>query len=86
VSAVMKDISYFKFIILIVSFSYFWLKPWFHVKIKLFYRILKRLVFYFNMEPCLKWNKNYFSAAKKLECGPMPNVMVDLPNIGGALC
>ena len=23
---------------------------------------------------------------KKLECGPMPNAMVALPNIGGALC
>jgi len=23
---------------------------------------------------------------KKLECEPMPNVMVALPNIGGALC
>jgi len=23
---------------------------------------------------------------KQLECGPMPNLMVDLPNIGGALC
>jgi len=23
---------------------------------------------------------------KKLECGPMPNVMVALLNIGGALC
>jgi len=22
----------------------------------------------------------------KLECGPMPNVTVALPNIGGALC
>jgi len=22
----------------------------------------------------------------KLECGPMPNVMASLPNIGGALC
>jgi len=22
----------------------------------------------------------------KLECGPMPNMMADLPNIGGALC
>jgi len=22
----------------------------------------------------------------ELECGPMPNVMVALPNIGGALC
>jgi len=27
-------------------------------------------------------NKTY----KKLECGPMPNLMVALPNIGGALC
>jgi len=24
--------------------------------------------------------------AHKLECGPMPNVMVALPNIGGAIC
>jgi len=23
---------------------------------------------------------------KELECGPMPNEMVTLPNIGGALC
>jgi len=23
---------------------------------------------------------------KKLECGPMPNLIVALPNIGGALC
>ena len=23
---------------------------------------------------------------EKLECGPMPNVMAALPNIGGALC
>jgi len=23
---------------------------------------------------------------KKLQCGPMPNVMAALPNIGGALC
>jgi len=23
---------------------------------------------------------------KTIECGPMPNVMVALPNIGGALC
>jgi len=26
------------------------------------------------------------SSQEKLECGPMPNVMVALPNIGGALC
>jgi len=23
---------------------------------------------------------------RRLECGPMPNVMVALPNIGGTLC
>ena len=23
---------------------------------------------------------------RKLECGPMPNLLVALPNIGGALC
>jgi len=28
----------------------------------------------------------YFLKQLKLECGPMPNVMVALPNIGGALC
>jgi len=27
------------------------------------------------------WQKYY-----QLECGPMPNVMVALPNTGGALC
>jgi len=26
------------------------------------------------------------SSYKQLECGPMPNVMAALPNIGGALC
>jgi len=26
------------------------------------------------------------SEQQKLECGPMPNLMVALPNIGGALC
>ena len=34
-------------------------KPWFHVKIKLCYRII---VFYFNMEPRLKWNKIILAA------------------------
>ena len=29
-----------------------------------------------------KTKKNYI----KLECGTMPNLMVALPNIGGALC
>jgi len=28
----------------------------------------------------------YYSEKIQLECGPMPNVMVALPNIGGALC
>jgi len=33
--------------------------------------------------------RNDFSPVQKktqLECGPMPNVMVALPNTGGALC
>ena len=30
--------------------------------------------------------KQQISDKKLLECGPMPNVMVALPNIGGALC
>jgi len=28
----------------------------------------------------------YGHTMRKLECGPMPNLMVALPNIGGALC
>jgi len=32
-----------------------------------------------HLDACIK-------AKDKLECGPMPNVMVALPNIGGALC
>jgi len=33
-----------------------------------------------------KWKKLYNAHAqdRELECGPMPNVMVALPNIGGA--
>jgi len=31
-------------------------------------------------------NSNVFENMHKLECGPMPNLMVALPNIGGALC
>jgi len=29
---------------------------------------------------------NESAAHSQLECGPMPNVMVALPNIGGTLC
>ena len=29
---------------------------------------------------------NPFKTKQILKCGPMPNVMVALPNIGGALC
>jgi len=28
----------------------------------------------------------FYNITKKLECGPMSNVMAALPNIGGALC
>jgi len=31
---------------------------------------------------CVEFHK----CINKLECGPMPKVMVALPNIGGALC
>jgi len=34
---------------------------------------------------CLLQNTG-LNAEYKPECGPMPNVMVTLPNIGGALC
>jgi len=36
----------------------------------------------FNPTMSAVWDINDF----ELECGPMPNVMVALPNIGGALC
>jgi len=28
----------------------------------------------------------FLSLSEQLECGPMPKLMVALPNIGGALC
>jgi len=39
----------------------------------------------------IKYGRNTESSGislelKELECGPMPNLMVALPNIGGALC
>ena len=30
--------------------------------------------------------RNHTTEISQLECGPMPNVMAALPNIGGALC
>ena len=35
---------------------------------------------------CLYARILYSKIKYKLECGPMPNVMAALPNIGGALC
>jgi len=29
------------------------------------------------------WKRQYLT---KVECGPMPNVVAALPNVGGALC
>jgi len=46
-------------------------------------RVLLLLFIYFIRVP---WSLKIFIALNKLECGPMPNVMVALPNIGGALC
>ena len=34
----------------------------------------------------LKLMAIYTLKSNQLECGPMPNLMVALPNIGGALC
>ena len=34
----------------------------------------------------IKKRKKIEEDRKKLECGPMPNLTVALPNIGGALC
>jgi len=34
----------------------------------------------------LQGSRVYIAKQNKLECGPMPNLMVALPNIGGALC
>jgi len=33
-----------------------------------------------------KGKREKVKKSKRLECGPMPNLMVALPNIGGALC
>ena len=33
-----------------------------------------------------KYSSNPFQSTTKLECGPMPNLMVALPKIAGALC
>jgi len=32
------------------------------------------------------WYVHAAFAKKSLKCGPMPNVMAALPNIGGAIC
>ena len=34
----------------------------------------------------IKNNHDNMKNHLKLECGPMPNVMAALPNIGGAIC
>jgi len=39
----------------------------------------------FHLNAACFFNKNT-KHKLKLECGPMPNVMIALPNIGGALC
>jgi len=33
----------------------------------------------------VQWQR-YMLIGKELECGPMPNLMVALPNVAGALC
>jgi len=55
--------------------------------------ILTIAVLYLCLVPGLyarTWKKDTYDTRyllqMKLECGPMPNVMVALPNLGGALC
>jgi len=40
-------------------------------------------VYFYQMTITISYYRKYTA---KLECGPMPNVMAALPNIGGALC
>ena len=35
---------------------------------------------------CMQYTVRHEIIHTQLECGPMPNVMVALPNTGGALC
>jgi len=35
---------------------------------------------------CMQYTVIYKIIHTQLECGPMPNLMIALPNIGGALC
>jgi len=39
-----------------------------------------------NIHNINRWKVMHKVKHKELECGPMPNVMAALPNIGGALC
>jgi len=48
-------------------------------------RIIDRMSATNHMERLIS-ETTYYQYHYKLECGPMPNVMADLPNIGGALC
>jgi len=42
-------------------------------------KFLTKYDYILNMHKIIKYNN-------KLECGPMPNMMAALPNVGGALC
>ena len=54
-----------------------------HLHLSYYYTVATNLEYSGNSQgvPC-NLRENY----NKLECGPMPNVMVALPNTGGALC
>ena len=45
----------------------------------------KRILIYMSKQYTYACNAKY-TKHKTLECGPMPNVMATLPNIGDALC
>jgi len=48
---------------------------------------LEGLVFYAGLQVLLLFQSlQVVMYSQQLECGPMPNMMAALPNIGGALC
>jgi len=49
-------------------------------------KIVSSCLLQYKLACVINFDKLRRKMLKKLECGPMPNVMVALPNIGGALC
>ena len=47
---------------------------------------IKNIAGHFTKSHVFRYARKTLETSLKLECGPMPNLMVALPNIGGALC